>query len=166
MVLIDHRQHDSANIEGFLAARVGLVREDVAYQGETFLAVSTVGAVDVRTVNMGINSHVPIDGICGHGGPRESLSRRYISVIVVTQQNVACFIDVASPILRLPIGPRSRPLPTRSRSSRRGATSCRPGRSRRSIFSGPRSEGSGASSTSFSRSRALTRRPATSPVTR
>ena len=87
MVLIDDRHHHLANIEGFLAAGIGFVREDLADVREALLV-----AIPVRR-----DLHVAVDRIGGDGSPGESLARRHVSVFVVPQQDVAGFIDVAGP---------------------------------------------------------------------
>ena len=93
MVLVDDRHHHFANVEGFLPPGIGLVRQDLADQREALLAVRAVR----------IDSHVAIDGIGRRGPPGEPLARRHVGVVIVAQQNVAGFIDVARPVLRLAV---------------------------------------------------------------
>ena len=93
MVLVNHRSQHSADIEWLLASGVGFVGEDIADAHE---AAGTVVAVR-------ISLDVAVDGIAGCGLAGEALARSKVGVIVMTEEDMAGFIDVARKILRLPI---------------------------------------------------------------
>src|ERR1039458_10791445 len=87
MVLVDGRHHHCTNVERFLVPVVGHVRQYVAHTCETFLAAVRIG------------SHVTGDGIGRLRPPWEPLTRRYVGVIVMAEQEVAGFINVPRPVL-------------------------------------------------------------------
>src|SRR5208283_3241654 len=99
MVLVGSRLHHFTNIKRFLAPGVGLVRQDLADSFETAAGiVILVVALAVR-----IGSHVTIGGIGSLGPPWKTFAGGRVGMIVVAQQNVARFVDIASPVLRLAV---------------------------------------------------------------
>ena len=99
MVLVDGRHHHFANIKRSLAPRVGLVRQDVADQFEAVFRIGIAIAVPAVRIDL----HISIQGIGSRGPPGEALARSHVGVVIVAQQNVAGFIDVAGPVLRLAV---------------------------------------------------------------
>src|SRR5271167_2446582 len=93
MVPIRDRLHHFADIERFLPPRVRFVREDLTHEGEAFLAALAVG----------IELDVAIDGIGRRGPPGESLAGRDIGMLIMAEEDMAGFINVSSPVLRLAV---------------------------------------------------------------
>ena len=93
VILVAHRPHHLADVERLLAARVPLVREDVADQFEA-------GALHLAVREQ---ADVARDRVARHGAPREPLARHHVGVVVVAQQDPARLADVARPVLRLAV---------------------------------------------------------------
>ena len=93
VVLVGDCPHHFPNVEGLLPPWIGFVRQNFADQSEALLPILTVG----------MDSHIPSYGIIRHGAPREALAGRDVGVVIVTEQNVAGFINVTGPVLCLAI---------------------------------------------------------------
>src|SRR5262252_10788509 len=93
MVLIDHRHHHAANVEGLLAARVRCVGENLPSPREALFG----------SLLMRILLYIAVNRIVGYGHPREPLAWRNVGVVIVAEQDAASLIDVARPVLRLAI---------------------------------------------------------------
>ena len=93
MVLVHSSHHHFADVEGFLASGIGLVRQDFSDARETLFAI--------LTVRIGLD--IPIYWVrclCSSG---ESLAWQYISVFVVAEEDVTGVIDVPGPVLGLAV---------------------------------------------------------------
>src|ERR1017187_3381903 len=93
IVLVHDGPHHFANVEGFLASGIGLVGENLTYQGET------VAAMTVR-----IEPYVTVDGIGCRSLARKALAGCQVGVFIVAQKYMAGFIDVPGPVLGLAVG--------------------------------------------------------------
>src|SRR5204863_6437976 len=90
MILVHSRHHHAANIERFLAARIGFIIEDVA---------DAIEAI----AGMRILLHVAVDCVASGCSARKALAGHHVGVIVVAEQDVTGFVDVMRPVLCLTI---------------------------------------------------------------
>ena len=93
MVGVDGCAHDAADVEGLLASRVALVREDVAD------AVQRRPGRAVRGV-----AYVAVDRVRGGRPAREALAGRHVCVLVVAEKDPARPGHVGGPVLGLAVG--------------------------------------------------------------
>src|SRR5579862_5340984 len=95
MILIDRRGHDLANLKRSFTAGIGLVGHDVADSLESLFAACQLA--------MRMRPDVAVGGI-GSGVPAgKAFAGKHVSVVVVAQQDVAGFINVVRPVLRLAV---------------------------------------------------------------
>ncbi len=90
--------------KGFLRPGLVCVRQNLSHERETVLAILTVR----------IALNIALDRIGGYGSARKALARHDVGMLVMSEQNMTGFIDIARPVLCLAVDSHDAVVPANS----------------------------------------------------